>query len=58
MNTVDQIVTRLSEVIGKIVIDSNFLDENADFGHFSQFLVCFWPVKAPVSVSKALNGYI
>ena len=58
MNTVDPIVTRLSEVIGKIIIDSNFLDENADFGHFSLFLACFWPVKAPVSVSKALNGYI
>ena len=38
MNTVDPIVTRLSEVIGKIIIDSNFLDENADFGHFSLFL--------------------
>ena len=58
MNTVDPIVTRLSEVIGKIVIDSNFFDENANYGHLSLFLACFWPVKAPVSVSKALNGYI
>ena len=57
-NTVDPIVARLSEMVGKIVIDSDFLDENADFGHFSPFLACFWPVKAPVSVSKALNGYI
>ena len=47
MNTVDPIVTRLSEVIGKIVIDSDVLDENADFGHFSLFLACFWPVKCP-----------
>ena len=58
MNTVDPIVTRLSEIIGNIVINSDFLEENADFGHFSPFLACFWPVKAPVSVSKALNGYI
>ena len=58
MNTVDPIVTRLSEFTRKIGSDSNFLDENADFGHFSLFSACFWPVKAPVSVSKALNGYI
>ena len=58
MNTVDPIVTRLSEIIEKIVIDSNVLDENADFGHFSPFLVCFWPDKPLVSVFKALNGYI
>ena len=58
MNTVDPIVTRLSEVIGKIVIDSDFLGENVYFGNLSLLLACFWPVKAPVSVSKALNGYI
>ena len=38
MTAVDPIVTRLSEVIGKIVIDIDNLDENADFGHFSLFL--------------------
>ena len=58
MNTVDPIVTGLSEIIEKIQSNIDFLDENADFGHFSPFLACFWPVKAPVSVSKALNGYI
>ena len=58
MDTVCPIVERLSEIIEKIVIGINFLDENAYFGHFSPFLACFWPVKAPVSVSKALNGYI
>ena len=58
MNTVDPIVTRLSEIIGKIVIDSNVLDENAEFGHLSPFLTCFWPDKPLVPVFKALNGYI
>ena len=58
MNTVDQIMSRLSEIIGKTVIDSNVLDENEDFGHFSPFLACFWPDKPTVSVFKALNGYI
>ena len=58
MDTVNPNVETLSEMIGKIVININFLDENADFSHFSPFLACFWPVKAPVSVSKALNGYI
>ena len=58
MNTVDPIVTGLSEIIEKILSNIDCLDENADFGHFSPFSACFWPVKAPVSVSKALNGYI
>ena len=58
MNTVDPIVTRLREIIGKIVINSNVLDENADFGHFSPFLACFWPDKPLVPVFKALNRYI
>ena len=58
MNTVDPIVTKLSEIIGKIAIDSYLLNENADFDHFSPFLAFFWPAKASVSVSKALNGYI
>ena len=33
-------------------------EENADFGHFRPFLACFWPLVAPVSVSKALDEYI
>ena len=53
MNTVDPIVTGLSEIIGKILIDIDFLVENADFGHFSPFLASFWLVKASVIVPKA-----
>ena len=37
--------------------NSDFLDEIADFGHFSLISACFWPVMAPVSMSKALNEY-
>ena len=34
-----------------------FFDEIADFGHFNLNLACFWPVMAPVSMSRALNRY-
>ena len=37
--------------------NNGFLDEVADFGHFSPTLACFWPVMGPVSMSKALNEY-
>ena len=37
--------------------NNDFLDEVADFGPFSPTLACFWPVMAPVSMSKALNEY-
>ena len=36
----------------------DFLSESADFGHFSPFLAGFWPIKALVSVSRALNETI
>ena len=41
----------------KILNNNNLFEENADFGHFRPFLACFWPVMAPVSMSKALNEY-
>ena len=37
--------------------NSCLFDEIADFGHFNLILACFWPVMAPVLMSKALNGY-
>ena len=52
------VLTGFNEIGKKILNNNDRSDENADFGHFSPFLACFWPVKAPVSVSKALNGYI
>ena len=42
----------------KIAIYFDFLDKNVNFGHFRLFVACFWPVVAPVSISKALNEYI
>ena len=37
--------------------NNDFSDEIADFDHFNPILACFWPVMAPVSISKALNEY-
>ena len=52
------VLTRLSEIYKKIPKSFDILDENVDFGHFMPFLACFWPIMAPVSVSKALKEYI
>ena len=52
------VMTGWSEIGKKNLNNNDFLSENADFGHFSPFLACFWPVMAPVSVSKALNENI
>ena len=34
------------------------IDKNADLGHFSLFLACFWPVTAPVTVLNIPTEYI
>ena len=52
------VLTRLSEIYKKIPKSFDILDENVDFGRFRPFLACFWPVVAPLSVSKALDEYI
>ena len=52
------VLTRLSEIYKKIPKSFDILDENVDFGHFRPFLACFWPVMAPLSVSKALNEFV
>ena len=54
----EPVLTGLSEISKKIQSNDSFLDENADFGHFGQFLACFWPVVALISEFKALNEYI
>ena len=51
------IMTGLSLNNNKKLNNNDFLDDVADFGHFSPTLACFWPVMAPVSMSKALNEY-
>ena len=51
------IMTGLSLNKKKNSNNSDFLNEIADFGYFSLISACFWPVMAPVSMSKALNGY-
>ena len=51
------IMTGLSFNNRKNLNNNDFFDEVADFGHFSPTLACFWPVMAPVSMSKALNEY-
>ena len=48
MSIFDLVLTGLSEIGKKILNNNDFLDENADFGHFGPFLACFWPVMAPV----------
>lgn len=50
-------MTGLSLNNKKKLNNNDFLDEVADFGPFSPTLACFWPVMAPVSMSKALNEY-
>ena len=57
INTVHPIVTGLSEIMGKILIDTDFWVQNADFGHFSPFLASFWPVKALVIFDLVLTGF-
>ena len=51
------IMTGLSLNNKKKLNNNDFLDEVADFGPFSPTLACFWPIVAPVSISKALNEY-
>ena len=41
----------------KYLNNSDFLDEIADFGHFSLISACFLPVMPVMAMSKALNGY-
>ena len=48
MSIFDPVLTGLSEIGKKILGNNDFLEENADFGHFWPFLACFWPVMAPV----------
>ena len=52
------VLTGFNEIGKKIRNNNDLFDENADLGHFRPFLACFWPVMAPVSVSKALKEYI
>ena len=52
------VLSGLSEIGKKIPNNNDQFQENADFGHFRPFLACFWPLVAPVSVSKALDEYI
>ena len=58
MSIFDLVLTGLGEISEKIPNNYDLSDKNADFGHFGPFLACFWPVKAAISVSKALNEYI
>ena len=45
--------------IGKQILNNYVLkEENAYFGLISPLLACFWPVLAPVSVSKAQNEHV
>ena len=48
----------LSEIVRKIQDNYKILGKNADFGYFSLFMACFWPVTAPVSVLNIPNEYI
>ena len=52
------VLSGLSEIGKKIPNNNDQFEEKADFCHFRPFLACFWPVMAPVSVSKALNEFI
>ena len=40
----DLVLTGLSEISRKNLNVNNIFDENANFGHFRLFLVCFLPV--------------
>ena len=57
MSLLDLVLTGFNEIGKKILNNNDLFDENADFGHFSLFLACFWPITTPVSVSKALKEY-
>ena len=50
-------MTGLSKNNNKNSNDKDFLDEIADLGHFNPILACFWPIKASLSIFKALNEY-
>ena len=52
------VLTGFNEIGKKILNNNDRSDENADFGQYSPFLACFWPVMTLVSVFKALNEYI
>ena len=54
----DLVLTGFNEIGKKILNNNDRSDENADFGQYSPFLACFWPVMTLVSVFKALNEYI
>ena len=58
MSLFDLVLTSLSEIGEKILNNNDLSNENIDFCHFRPFLACFWPLVAPVSVSKALDEYI
>ena len=58
MTIFDLFLTALSKIGEKILNNNDLSDENSDFGHFRTFLACFWPLEAPVSVSKVLDEYI
>ena len=58
MSVLDLVLTGFNEIGKKILNNNDLFDENADLGHFRPFLACFWPVMAPVSVSKALKESI
>ena len=38
----DLVLTGLSQIGKKILNNNDLLDKNANFGHYSQFLACFW----------------
>ena len=57
MSLLDLVLTGFNEIGKKILNNNDLFDENADFGYFSLFLACFWPITTRVSVSKALKEY-
>ena len=52
------VLSGMSEIGKKIRNNNDQFEENADFGHFRPFLVCFWPVMVPMQVFKGPDEYI
>ena len=55
MSIIDLVLSRSSEIGGKIPNNNDLRDKNADLDHFRPFLACFWPIMALISVFKAFN---
>ena len=58
MNVFDLVLAGLSEISEKILHSNDLCDENANLGHFTPFLTCFWPGMTPASVSNTHIEYI